>query len=136
MGKSGALLRDLLYESWKLLPPGVPRLRYDEAWITNVLLCRSPGNGDLKSFLKKIETKGRKERARARAEGRVHVPVLSPIDCCRPRLLRELRRRTVIVPVGKFALKSLDGKRSEIVKWRGAPFPWVHPEEGRDADAA
>jgi len=140
VGQSGLLLRDLLAEAWHLLPRGVARLRYDDFWITNALLCKQPG-ADMDKYLRDLREQNKKSFAtwreasrRARAnmdpEPPRPVPTKSPVECCRPRLLAELRGRTVIIPVGKLALSILDEKRRGIVRWRGAPFEWSPQWEG------
>ena len=53
------------------------KLSRQEAWITNAVMC-FPEGGDMKAFL---------QRERKRLGGNF----VSPVECCRPRLLRELR---------------------------------------------
>jgi uracil-DNA glycosylase len=125
VGQSGLLLRDLLYESWKVLPRGIRRWKYDDFWITNVLLHKQVG-GDLVSYLKGIERWNKTQKARLKKEGREweFVAKKDPVSCCLPRLLNELRTRKVVVLVGKLALRQADPKRDSIVMWRGSPFQW------------
>jgi len=142
VGQSGALLRDLLYEAWRTLPVRVPRLRYDDFWITNTVLCKPP-SGDIEVFLKSVRDLNKRNMVRwksaaSRAKLALDplppkpVPIPSPVECCRPRLLPELRGRSVIVPVGALALRTLDPKKKGIVRWRGAPFEWNLPDEGTE----
>ena len=87
VGRAGALLTELL--------DGIG-MRREDVFITNVLLCRPPGNRD---------------------------PQPEEIESCRPYLERklELIRPRVIGTLGNFATKLLTGSRMGITKVRGAP---------------
>ncbi len=59
---------------------GILKVPRSSVWVDNAVMC-VPAGGDLKAFLQKSnkETKA--------AGGEVH----SPVDCCRPRLMRALK---------------------------------------------
>jgi uracil-DNA glycosylase family 4 len=87
VGRAGALLTELL---------GGIGLKRDDVFITNVLMCRPPGNRD---------------------------PQPEEIDSCRPYLETkvELIEPRVIATLGNFATKLLTGSRTGITKVRGTP---------------
>jgi uracil-DNA glycosylase len=87
VGRAGALLTELV--------EGIGMKR-DDVFITNVLMCRPPGNRD---------------------------PQPNEIDSCRPYLERkvELIEPRVIGTLGNFATKLLTGSRTGITKVRGTP---------------
>jgi uracil-DNA glycosylase family 4 len=87
VGRAGKLLTELLR--------GIGLAR-DDVFITNVLLCRPPGNRD---------------------------PQPEEIDSCRPYLLRkvELIEPRVICTLGNFATKLLTGSPTGITRVRGTP---------------
>jgi uracil-DNA glycosylase len=131
VGVSGRLLLDLLAEANKTLPRGVRHLRYDDLWITNAILGKP--KVDLSKFLTRMHTenraRGREYRDALRRIGagaRSIVPrpdiMLDPLMACRPRLMRELVGRRVVVPMGSYALAAIDPKKKGILKWFGGPF--------------
>jgi uracil-DNA glycosylase family 4 len=87
VGRAGRLLTELL--------EGIHLSRAD-VFITNVLLCRPPGNRD---------------------------PQPLEIESCQPYLYRkvELIRPRVIATLGNFATKLLTGNRAGITRVRGTP---------------
>jgi uracil-DNA glycosylase len=105
VGRAGGLLAELL--------AGIG-LRREDVFITNVLLCRPPGNRD---------------------------PQPVEIESCQPYLYRkiELIEPRVIATLGNFATKLLTGSRAGITRVRGTPqvhaiggrtvflFPLLHP---------
>jgi uracil-DNA glycosylase family 4 len=93
VGAAGQLLNTLLGQV------GIPR---DDVYITNVVLCRPPGNRD---------------------------PQPDEIDACRPRLLRHvaLVDPRVIVTLGNFATRVILNRQIGITRVRGQRFTW----EGR-----
>lgn len=130
VGPSGTMLDGILKEI------GIPR---EKVSISNSILCRCTVPGE-KSNKKKYDTKEylawlKKENARLRREAKVakvtFKPVKSPMECCRPRLLRELAAAderakargfvngAVVVPLGNFAVHAVLGK-SGIMKQRGS----------------
>ena len=108
VGRAGKLLDELL--------EGVG-LRRDDVFITNVLLCRPPGNRD---------------------------PQPDEIETCKPYLYRkvELIEPTVVCTLGNFATKLLTGSNRGITTVRGRPqthtlgtrsvriYPLLHPAAG------
>lgn len=132
IGVSGQALDELLKAA------GISRSR---VWITNSLLCRAevpnlkgPKRFDLPTYLAWIRAENKKRKAAAKAAKTTPQLIESPIDCCTPRLRRELeyfdqlaRQRgrvngLVVIPVGNFALSATTGKKG-ILKWRGSPLP-------------
>lgn len=113
VGRAGKLLEELLAEI------GLDR---DEVFISNVLMCRPPGNRD---------------------------PLPEEIEECTPHLLRkiELIEPRVICTLGNFATKLLTGSKRGIMSVRGRPqerelagrpvrlFPICHPAAGLRSDA-
>lgn len=125
IGPSGVMLDDILSKA------GTDRKR---AFITNALLCRADTPGvsgskryDLKTYLAWL----RAENKRLRKQG--ETPHQSPLECCKPRLWRELqwfeakaRERgqpngALVIPVGNFAAWAVVGKLG-IMKLRGSPI--------------
>jgi uracil-DNA glycosylase len=95
VGRAGALLTQLI--------EGIGMKRED-VFITNVLLCRPPGNRD---------------------------PQPLEIESCEPYLLEKMRliEPRVVCTLGNFATKLLTGSRTGISKVRGEPQ--VHSVGGR-----
>lgn len=95
VGRAGGLLTELLTEI---------EMSRDDVFVTNVLLCRPPGNRD---------------------------PQPEEIEACRPYLERkiELIEPRVIATLGNFATKLLTGSRVGITRVRGTPQ--VHTLGGR-----
>jgi DNA polymerase len=113
VGRAGQLLDELLAEI------GLDR---DEVFISNVLMCRPPGNRD---------------------------PLPAEIEECTPHLLRkvELIEPRVICTLGNFATKLLTGSKRGIMSVRGRPqdhdlggrrvrlYPICHPAAALRGDA-
>lgn len=129
-GPAGTLLTQVLTEA------GIDRKRVS---ISNTWLCRCVVPGE-KTYKKKHDSKLymqwlKRENARLRKEAKAaklpFKPIPSPVECCWPRLKRELeaaeaaaRQRgapngAVVVPVGNFAVAALL-KRGGIMKLRGS----------------
>ena len=148
VGDSGRMLPDLLSEAHRLLPPGIPKVKMSDIRIVNTLEHK-PSSGDIMKYLSGLKAKNADERKRYSealkdlrsrlklsakelkllvAEGSdprlpsSPVVIPSPVDCCWPRVWREIQGRAVIIPVGALALSVLDPKRSKILRWRGSPF--------------
>lgn len=100
IGKSGELLEELL---------GQVGLGRPDVYIDNALACMPPGI-DLDLFLRNV-------RREAKEEGLDYV---SPIDCCRPRLLREMGARRCL----KCDLFELGAQRCSCVEPRWSL--WAH----------
>jgi uracil-DNA glycosylase len=124
IGASGRLLEEMLDSA------GVTR---SQVWITNATLCRpfTPGVQGQKSHdLTTLLAWVRVQNKAARKAGKPLM--LSPVDACRPRLLRELARLEqraltlglpnglVVLSLGNHATHSLTGKMG-VQKLRGSP---------------
>lgn len=129
-GPSGTLLNQILAAI------GIAR---EKVSVSNTILCRCTVPGE-KSNKKKHDTKEylgwlKKENARLRREAKAakvtFKPIKTPMECCKPRLIRELAAAdsrakargfvngAVIVPLGNFAVQAVLGK-SGIMKQRGS----------------
>jgi uracil-DNA glycosylase family 4 len=95
-----------------LLAVGLPR--HEVSW-SNVLLCRPPGN-DLAAALYKIQ-KTNKER-----EKRGEATLPTPMECCRPRLVRELAMVENVITMGKVAMNAVTQEAKGIFDLRGTPI--------------
>jgi len=126
IGASGRLLEDMLE---------TVNVRREQMWITNTILCRpfAPGVPGLKQH--EMGAMLAWVRVHNRALVKANEPtILSPIEACRPRLLRELahlerRAQTVGLPnglvvlsLGNYATHALTGKIG-VGKLRGSPVP-------------
>lgn len=136
MGASGAKLTEVLSRA------GLTRA---SAWLTSALLCRPevPGESgarryDLKLYLAWLRKENVRRKKEARANKTTPDLLVSPFECCYPRLRGELHRAeraakakgqvngAVVVPVGNFALGSVMGNPGQaqgIMKWRGSVIP-------------
>lgn len=114
-GPAGQLLTRAMFQL------GVSRDQFD---IVNVISCRPNGNR-----YGVMETRIRKENARRVKAGLKPWP--SPADCCRPRLLEDLRHSDVIALGGR-AAKALLKTEQGIFALRGGPAEVVRSEgDGR-----
>jgi DNA polymerase I-like protein with 3'-5' exonuclease and polymerase domains/uracil-DNA glycosylase len=104
-------------------------LRRGDVHITNVLLCRPPSN-DLKKLLQRIsrENKARDKewRDQKKANEKEGLPappppslVPTPMECCTPRLEREMADYTDFITLGKTATSAVAGTTTGIQKLRG-----------------
>ncbi len=84
----------------------------------------APPEGDLD----KVMLRWQRDNDKRRKAGEDTVP--SPIECCRPRLLAELRHPNVIA-LGRTALHALTGKARPILDVRGGPMPGWFDGSGR-----
>lgn len=132
VGPSGQLLNDLLREV------GLSRQR---VFISNSILCRVEVPGlkgskryNLDTYVAWLRAENAKRKKAAKQNKQPYSEIASPIDCCRPRLMRELKwfeaqahRRgepngAVVIPMGNYALNAVSGKKG-VMKWRGSPLP-------------
>lgn len=132
IGASGIKLDEMLWHVG---------LKRQEVWISNAILCRceipnsdSPKRFSSEEYVKWLTAENKARKRTAKAAKTTYVPLVSPFDACKPRLLRELYNLdlnaraqgapngVVAVPLGNFALKSLRGITS-ITKYRGSVFP-------------
>lgn len=88
--------------------------REDASW-TNALCCR-PSKNDLERLLNDL--KGENKRRKATGE----APLPAPADCCRPRLLFELRHFQQVLTLGKRSIGSVAQTEQSILTLRGAPM--------------
>jgi uracil-DNA glycosylase family 4 len=98
------------------------RIDRRKALVTNVLLCRPPGN-KLRDLLRKINKHNRKNK---------DDQILSPIACCKPRLDAELDGHTKFITLGATATRAVSGVTASISKVRGG-FTEVDETETRPA---
>ena len=97
--------------------------------ITNALLCRPP-DGKLENVIAKVQKENRKivkENAQRAKNGETQLPMkLFPADCCRPRLMAEIRGFDKLLLVGGLAVKSALGLGASISDLRGGMIDgWV-----------
>jgi DNA polymerase I-like protein with 3'-5' exonuclease and polymerase domains/uracil-DNA glycosylase len=82
----------------------------EDCTITNTIMCRPPPGESFEQYLQRLARLHKRACADAKARDEPPPPTpLTPIDCCRPRLLREIaesRSRTVLA-VGAKALAAL-----------------------------
>lgn len=131
IGPSGVMLTDILEKV------GVNRRR---VFLTNALLCRADTPGvsgskryDLKTYLAWLRKENQARRKKARKEKTLPDLLHNPLECCKPRLWRELQwfenrakalgqpNGALVVPVGNFAAWAVVGKLG-IMKLRGSPI--------------
>ena len=116
VGKSGRLLFDVLGKA------GVSR---GQVAVTNTTLCRCPGDGDLDIYEKLHARKQRKRKD----DGLEPQP--GPVECCRPRLEKELAQAPYILALGSFAARAVFGSEFSVMKEAGAPGVYLDPAGGR-----
>lgn len=119
--------------------------RRDVSW-SHALLCRPPGNnldavmasvrGQNTAIRRRNEATAAQNRERRKA-GLDLLPlepeVPSPIECCRPRLLLELRGFPRVIALGKISLQAIHAQHTAgILQVRGTPmaFNWVPGADG------
>lgn len=125
--------------------------RRADVWLTNTILCRTEvpdQKGRHRYDIRRYMAWLRKENAKIKKLG--GVPLQSPFDCCRPRLLKELwdaedaareagaPNGAVVVPLGNFAAGTLLGMEKNlnegvrpvsVMKYRGSVISVKLPEE-------
>jgi len=109
-----------------LLSVGLPR--HEVSW-TNALLCRPPKN-DLSAALYKIQ------KANKAREERGEKPLPTPVECCRPRLVRELAQVENVITMGKTAMNAVTGEARSIMELRGTPIDGYLQPDGAFMGAA
>ena len=103
-GSSGMELADTLSAV------GMERLRVD---LHYAVACMPPEND-----LDKVMLRWQRDNKKREAEKRPRLP--SPVECCRPRLLNELRR-TNLITLGKVGYEAVTGSTRPILEVRGGP---------------
>ena len=93
------------------------------ASLTNALLCRPPGAGNLFDYLAGLAARNRKRKAQGRDL------IFSPLACCRPRLMAEVANAQAVLLLGaasRMTIYGQDWRSSEkgYLKHRGFPA-WV-----------
>lgn len=104
MGPSGRVLQDVCK------PLGLPRL---ETRLVNVLACRPPANR-LHEFLLRVSRENKKRSAAGEPTW------MTPMDCCRPRLLHDLEGMSDILCLGGTAARAVGSDRGiDIIRGSG-----------------
>lgn len=107
VGRSGAELESAIK---------VAGFSREDVSITNTLLCRPPNDGgDLDLYLHKLKRSG--------------YSGPTPIECCAPRVRREIRESPYVLALGAYAAKSLLGADVSIMNVAGAPDTWTDPDD-------
>lgn len=109
--------RPLVGDSGRILTQAMAGVGWTRSSVslTNAILCRPPNN-ELDIFLQKL--KRTNERRIANGE----EPLPTPMQCCRPRLMREVLPYPNLVALGKKAFQSITGKPARIFDVRGGPI--------------
>lgn len=81
---------------------------------STALLCRPP-KGEMAPVLAKLRRTNEKQREQGKSE----FP--TPAQCCRPRLVRELRLHDRVITLGGVAYKSVTGSAASVLEARGGP---------------
>jgi len=101
--------------------------------VTNAILCCPPGpaRGALERFTHTIQ---RENAGRLKYGG--GEPIQHPLDCCRPRLQKEIEACPRVVTLGATALQAVTGQAEKVLSARGNPrtlesgvelVPTLHP---------
>jgi DNA polymerase I-like protein with 3'-5' exonuclease and polymerase domains/uracil-DNA glycosylase len=102
-------------------------VRRRQVSLTNAILCAPPGppRGALERFNHWLQ---KENKARA-AVGIEEIP--TPLECCLPRLQREVAYLPSVVTLGGTALHALTGRPQKIMEARGGPreVPFTAPSD-------
>jgi DNA polymerase I-like protein with 3'-5' exonuclease and polymerase domains/uracil-DNA glycosylase len=101
--------------------------------ITSVLLCRPPGNELAKlTYAWRAENNRRKKLNRGLGEDEEKYVLLPhPIECCRPRLFREVAKFSKVIVLGDTAYKTVTSSNENVTHMRGSPHEgWFHGTDG------
>lgn len=109
-------------------------LKRADCHITNACLCRPPGN-KIERAEKDAQARNKKLEPDDIQQG---LGWLSPIDACRPRLLREIAENSPsggVITLGGSAYRAATGRREKPMEVRGGPrqesfgrlLPTLHP---------
>lgn len=109
-------------------------LKRGDLHVTNAMLCRPPDN-DLRKLLTSINRFNKQEAKAAKAENRKAKLKKSPLECCRPRLKRELQPYTDFITLGKVGTTAVTRTHGSILALRGGLIelnegvlrPEIHP---------
>jgi len=106
------------------------RLKRRDLHVTTVILCNPPGKR-LKDFLDKISRYNRKQekawqkKVQDAQKAGEPIPtgspdrINSPIDCCAPRLQKELENFDKVITMGTYAYRSVTGMGASLMSVRG-----------------
>lgn len=124
VGRSGEELDKALHKA------KIPR---QAALVTNVLLCQPPKN-ELRELLDRIKRSNKELLAEHKKAVKLAISnsqplppeptyTASPVDCCRPRLEKELEHFENFITLGKTATHAVTGVKASIGSVRGALLP-------------
>ena len=106
------------------------RIKRRQSHVTTVILCKPPGKR-LKDFLDRISRYNRKQEKlwskkvqEAKKAGEAEPKggpdrINSPLDCCAPRLEKELEGHTRIITMGTYAYRAVTGMSASLQAVRG-----------------
>lgn len=92
--------------------------RRSDLSITNGILCKYPGPAS-GAYARVMNDLRRENKAR---KAKALEPLPSPVECCRPRLLREVAQHQNIITLGKVALLALTNGDYSLFDVRGGPL--------------
>jgi len=99
--------------------------------MSNALLCRPPRN-DLKGYMARLRRENKERKAKK------EPLVRSPLDCCRPRLMREISDHKALLLLGATARSSVYGAReandTQLMRSRGFPDAMSLEIEGKEKE--
>ena len=95
---------------------------------TSVALHHAVACAPPEGNLDRAMSRWKRANDQARREGKAPLP--SPVECCRPRLLAELRHPHVVT-LGRTALLALTGRDANVLDVRGGPTPGWLDDGGR-----
>ncbi len=85
--------------------------------------CCPPGaaRGALERFLHELTKTNKRRERQAKDRDLEFDPIPSPLECCRPRLLAEIREVPRVITLGGTALHSVLGRPTRVMDARGGP---------------
>ena len=107
-GQSGLIWAEVLASLGKRRP---------DIAIVNTILCKPEGE-KASGLWGKMEAELQRLNKRRREAGLSQIP--HPVECCKPRLLRELEPYEAVITLGKTAYHTLTGDPAGIFKVRGS----------------
>lgn len=114
---------------------GIHGFRRGDFSFTNVLCCRPPGNEfERMKYQWARENKRREKLNKTLAPGEEPYKLLPhPVDCCLPRLRRELLKFDRVITLGGTAYRAVVGSTESITSMRGSPHEgWWDPNRPTD----
>ena len=79
-----------------------------DASLTNSLLCR-PKGGDLLFYLRKLSKRNKEKAKKAKEKKEEFTPTKNPLDCCYPRLQKEIEAAPSVIMLGATAMRQAKG---------------------------